>query len=135
MPARTKTDVIAIAVGGAAGVSVRIAAGELWPVGSGMPWATLAVNVSGAAILGVVATLPLRTHGFGYWRFPLLATGLCGALTTFSGVCWEFLDLTDHGRAGTALAYLALSIGLGLVALGGASSLAGRLIGEKRTSQ
>jgi len=132
---RTKTDVVAIACGGAVGVLVRIAAGELWPIDGGMPWATLFVNVAGAAFLGVVATLPLHTHGFGYWRFPLLATGFCGALTTFSGICWEFLDLTDHDKAATAFAYLGLSLVLGLVGAAGASAVTGRLVGQRSVAQ
>jgi fluoride exporter len=117
MRSRRSTDVAAIAVGGAVGTVLRIACGELWPVGSGIPWTTLAVNVAGAAMLGVVAALPLGAHGFAQWRFPLLATGLCGALTTFSGLCWEMLDLIDRGHTGTAAMYAALSLCLGLVAM------------------
>jgi CrcB protein len=128
MRSRRSTDVAAIAAGGAAGTLLRIACGELWPVGSGIPWTTLAVNVAGAAVLGVVAALPFAAHGFAQWRFPLLATGLCGALTTFSGLCWEMLDLLDRGHAGTAVIYAALSLCLGLAAMVCALNLTERSI-------
>ncbi|MEA2496144.1 MAG: fluoride exporter [Thermoleophilaceae bacterium] len=77
------------------------------------PWATLIVNLAGALVLGYVA---IRHHR---WR-PLLGTGFCGALTTFSTMQLELLQMLDADRVGLALAYAAVSVafGLGAAALG-----------------
>ena len=104
----------AIAIGGAAGAVLRIASVQAWPTGSGMPWSTLAVNIAGALVLGYAAELTLADNPAAAWRLPLLGTGFCGALTTFSGICFETLDLIDRGSMGTALLYLAASVMLGL---------------------
>ena len=74
--------------------------------GLASPWATLLVNVAGAALLGyVVVALPHRR--------PLLGTGLCGGLTTFSTLQLEVLELSFPA----AVALLAASAGLGWAAL------------------
>gem|GEM_PF-6810687 len=50
----------------------------------------------------------------------MLGAGLCGALTTFSAPPVEAIELAHDGNAGTAAAYLALTVaaGLALVAAG-----------------
>ena len=119
-----------IAVGGSVGALGRIGVYELFPVGTGMPWSTLAVNVGGALALGVIATVTLTDDPLTGWRMPLLGTGFCGALTTFSGLCWEMLDLIDRGHSGTALLYVSLSVVLGLAAAIAGSRLASS-VGEE----
>lgn len=100
----------AVFVGGAAGALARAAVLEAWPPGSGhWPWATLAVNVAGAALLGWVIA--------GARHHRLLGTGLCGALTTFSTLQLELLHMIDAGRGALALVYVATSIAAGLVAV------------------
>lgn len=88
----TSSRLAAVYVGGAAGTLLRAAAAE----GIASPWATLLVNLAGAALLGwVLVALPARR--------PLLGTGLCGGLTTFSTIQLEALGLP----LGEACAYLA----------------------------
>jgi len=66
------------------------------------PWATLLVNLLGAAILGyVIVALPERR--------PLLGTGFCGALTTFSTLQLEALEMLDDAHVARAAGYLALT--------------------------
>jgi CrcB protein len=108
----------AIFAGGFAGAVLRALVVEWIPHDPGRwPWATFAVNVAGAMALAWLVTrlqerLPLSTY-----RRPLLGTGLCGALTTFSTMQVELLDMLDAGHAALALAYAAASIAVGIAAV------------------
>ncbi|HEX7244322.1 MAG TPA: fluoride efflux transporter CrcB [Solirubrobacterales bacterium] len=101
-----RRELAAIFAGGAAGSMLRVGVVEVLGGGSpAWPWATFLVNVAGAFALGYFATrlqerLPLSTY-----RRPLLGTGLCGALTTFSTVQVELLKMFDAGRYGLAATY------------------------------
>jgi len=107
-----------------AGALIRIACLELWPIGEGLPWTTLGVNLFGALLLGFAAQATLSDDPSDSWRLPLVGTGFCGALTTFSGMCLESLDLIDGGHWAVALAYLSISLVLGIAAavLGGSAA-------------
>jgi fluoride exporter len=99
----------AVFIGGVAGAMARAGVVEALPHDPGRwPWATLLVNVAGAFVLGAVAA-----HGA---RRALLGQGFCGALTTFSTLQLELLQMLDAGRAGLALAYAAVSLALGVAA-------------------
>ena len=50
------------------------------------------------------------------YRRPLLATGFCGAFTTFSTLQIELVELARHGHAALAAGYLAASVAAGLLA-------------------
>lgn len=101
----------AIFVGGALGALLRAGLGEAFPAEGGeWPWVTFVVNVAGAALLGYWFTALPHTS----YRRPLLTTGFCGALTTFSTVQLELLEMIDAGRAGLAFLYLAVSVAAGL---------------------
>lgn len=81
------------------------------------PWGTLAVNISGCLVLGVLAGL-----GTGL-PSPLLAlfgTGFCGALTTYSTFSFETMRLWEQHARFYAVANVAISLvaGLGAVLLG-----------------
>jgi fluoride exporter len=101
----------AIFLGGALGALLRAGLAEAFPVGAGdWPWATFMVNIAGAALLGYWFTTLSHTS----YRRPLLTTGLCGALTTFSTVQVELLEMLDAGRLALAVLYLAVSVAAGL---------------------
>jgi fluoride exporter len=90
------------------------------------PWATFAINVSGALALGWLATrlqerLPLSTY-----RRPLLGTGFCGAYTTFSTMQVQALAMIEAGHAPLAVAYALASIGAGYLAVWVATATARR---------
>ena len=85
-----------------------------------MPWATLVANILGAALLGVVVT---RFATEERWRH-FAGTGFCGALTTFSTLQIELIQLAKLGRAWTAIGYLVISVLAGLVAFHLAARLA-----------
>lgn len=84
----------------------------------GLPWGTFVVNVAGSALLGLVAGLGSGLPG---WVGPLVGTGFCGALTTYSAFAYEtvVLGAGPRGRL-RALGYVAgtLVAGLGAAAAG-----------------
>ena len=86
-----------VAVGGAAGALIRWAVGR-WLATSGLPWATLVVNLAGSLLLGVVAA---ASDG---WPRSLLGTGMAGALTTYSAFALETVLLERNGRRAWAVA-------------------------------
>jgi fluoride exporter len=61
------------------------------------PWGTLAINVAGSALLGVLTGLALE-HGLSATTKTTLGTGFCGAFTTFSTFTYETVRLAE-GRA------------------------------------
>ena len=81
--------------------------------GAGWPWGTFAVNLAGALVLGWVAA---RLAPTSYSR-PLLATGFCGALTTFSTMQLELLDMLDAEHYALAAGYTGASVAGGLLAV------------------
>ena len=104
----------------------RAGLAEAFPTGSGWPWATFAVNIAGAFILGATITLLQERMPPTAYRRPLIGTGFCGALTTFSTVQIELLDLIDAGHAGLAVAYALTSIVIGYAVVVLASGLVRR---------
>jgi fluoride exporter len=109
--------VAAVFAGGCVGGLARYAATTHWPgaVG-GLPWSTLVVNVVGAFVLALLVVVVADVLGPSTYLRPLVGTGFCGALTTFSSVVVVTDRLAVHGRAGLAAAYLAASIAGGLAA-------------------
>ena len=105
---------LAVFIGGCAGGLARYATVRAWPTGSsGFPWSTLVVNLSGAALLGVLVVVAGTVWRSRYAR-PLLATGFCGAFTTFSAVVVDADRLLARGDTGVALGYLGASFAGGL---------------------
>lgn len=107
----------AIALGGFVGTLARLGLLELIPPAAGFPWPTFMANVVGAALLGflVGGLFPRKTIGQGL--VPLLGTGFCGALTTFSGLQVETVVLLERGDVAIAIAYVGASIVAGLAAV------------------
>lgn len=102
----------AIFLGGALGTLLRAGLLEVAGEGApGWPWATFAVNVVGAFLLGYLVTaLPPATR-----HRPLWTTGFCGGLTTFSTLQVELLKMLEAGRVGMAVAYGGASLVAGWV--------------------
>jgi CrcB protein len=103
---------LAIFAGGCAGALARAGLLELAPTHAGRwPWVTFGVNVAGSLLLGRVATHrspASRTRA-------LIGTGFCGALTTFSTLQLELLEMLDADRLGMAVLYAGGSVVAGLV--------------------
>jgi CrcB protein len=87
--------------------------------GTGFPYGTLAVNLSGAFVLGALAGAAV-----GAQVNRLVGTGLIGAFTTFSTWALESQRLAEDGRLRRGAANLVISLLLGL-----AAAWAGRKLG------
>ena len=117
----------AIFAGGFVGAVARSELVQALPYRPGSwPWVTFAINLVGAFVLGYLTTrLQERLPVSAYWR-PLLGTGFCGALTTFSTMQLEILKMLDGGRTGLALLYARASAALGFLAVASATNLVRR---------
>jgi CrcB protein len=119
-----------VMLGGAFGAGMRHLVGA-WllrhAAASGWPLGTLAVNLAGAFLAGVLfAWLEGRGPTAVYWR-AFLIVGVLGGLTTFSALMLECLLFERTGRPGMVLTYLGASLVGGLV-LVWAGALAGRAL-------
>jgi len=121
------TDALLVAVLGGLGAATRF-----WVDGTirargrtVLPVATIAINVTGSLLIGLVAGAHLYLGLPATWQL-LVATGFCGGFTTFSAAAVETVRLAQAGERGRALANLlgttvlavaAAAAGLGLTAL------------------
>jgi CrcB protein len=113
-----RRELAAIFAGGAVGAAIRTGLVQLAPSSAGRwPWVTFAVNVAGCLALGYLITRLQERLPVTAYRRPLLGTGLCGALTTFSTFQLELLAQLDHGQLLLALGYCTASIAAGFAAL------------------
>src|SRR5947209_11612636 len=118
---------LAIFCGGFVGAIARVWLVQELPHGDATwPWPTFIANVTGALLLGYFSTrlqerLPVSTY-----RRPLLGTGLCGALTTFSTLQLELVTLFSSHHFGLLLAYLVATLAAGFLAVWFAASLVRR---------
>jgi CrcB protein len=128
MAAVDARELAAIFAGGAIGTTVR-AALVSWIPSSSTHWPTVtfAVNVVGAFLLGYVATRLQERLPLSSYRRPLLGTGLCGGLTTFSTMQLEIVRMLDSGAYVLATAYTGASILAGLLAVHTATALVRRV--------
>lgn len=109
--------VLLIAAGAAAGAPLRYAADRFIQsrFGTVFPWGTLAVNVVGSFVVGLI----LGGAASGRWgadAVALIGTGFCGALTTYSTFGYETLRLFEDGARWYALGNVALSVAAGVAA-------------------
>lgn len=102
-----------MALGALVGAPARHLVGQALP----RPWGTLAVNLAGSLLLGLLVGLAVSGSALA-----LLGAGLCGAFTTASAFAWEAVEL---GRR--AAAYVLASV-LGGTALAAVGLLAGRAL-------
>lgn len=109
---------IAILAGGALGTLARYALSGLAydRLGTGFPWGTLLVNLVGCFAIGLLWAWADRAP-----FPPLLASftfiGFLGAFTTFSTFGLETMNLARDGETLKAFANVAVSNGLGLLAV------------------
>jgi CrcB protein len=120
---------LAIAIGGTLGCWARYGMTILIQAiyGREFPYATLSINALGSFLMGFlfIETLERLTIG-PHFRIGLL-TGFLGGFTTFSTFAMETLLLAEQGEAAKSALYVALSVGLGLLAAFGGAYIARNL--------
>ncbi|MGB9303184.1 MAG: fluoride efflux transporter CrcB [Mycobacterium sp.] len=121
-------ELAAIFAGGALGALTRAVLGTLAAPDPGRwPWPTFIVNIVGAFLVGYFTTRLLERLPLSSYRRPLLGTGFCGGLTTFSTMQVETVKMIETGHYGLAAGYTIVSIVLGLLAVQLATALVRRV--------
>ena len=119
---------VGVALGAGAGAVCRAAVDRTITHRVGLtrlPWATLAVNVVGSLILGLMLGWSAQVASAGTADQAesartlelIIGIGFAGGLTTFSTFSWESWSLIRESQGRGALAYAALTIGLGMAAV------------------
>ena len=109
---------LSVALGGALGAMLRYglsgwlhsATGWLFPIG------TLAVNILGSFIIGLVLELSAGRYLFSPEARLLLTTGFCGGLTTFSTFSYETVALLEEQQWGPAAGNVLLNVAVCFIA-------------------
>lgn len=99
-----------VAGGAALGATTRWGIAAAMATDGRFPWPTLAVNVAGCLLLGLLVRAP-RTVALA------LGIGFAGGLTTFSTLSLEMASMFRSGDAATAITYLSASLVLGVAAI------------------
>jgi fluoride exporter len=127
LPRMDRREVAAVFVGGALGTLARAALAQGLPhSATSWPWATFTVNIVAAFLLGYFATRLQERLPLSSYRRPLVGTGLCGGLSTFSTMQVELLKMISAGAWGLAAGYAAASVTAGFAAVHVATALVRR---------
>jgi CrcB protein len=105
--------VVLIAIGAAVGAPLRYLTDRFLQtrLDSSLPWGTLAVNVVGSLLLGLIVGAQANPAVTA-----LAGTGLCGALTTYSTFGYETMRLAQDGARFYAAANVVANVAAGLTA-------------------
>src|SRR5690625_2338172 len=113
-------NILIVGLGGFIGSVTRYKLGELifhmtdqWR----FPCVTLAVNLLGCMVVGVLACIAERHNLFGQELRLSLFTGLLGGFTTFSAFGLAAMHLIRRGDLGIAALYVGASVLLGIIAV------------------
>ncbi len=113
-----RREVAAVFSGGCLGAIARAELVEALPFHAGQwPWATFIANTAGAILVGYLTTRLQERLPVSAYRRPLLGTGFCGGLTTFSTMQVELLQMFDGNDVGLAMAYALSSVVAGFLAV------------------
>ncbi|MEM7443153.1 MAG: fluoride efflux transporter CrcB [Pseudomonadota bacterium] len=111
--------ILAVAVGGAVGAVGRymLVVGVGRWLGTGFPWGTLAVNIIGSIVMGVLVEVMALAWSPSQEVRALLVVGVLGAFTTFSTFSLDVVILIDRGELVPAGAYILASVVICVVGL------------------
>ena len=88
-------------------------------LGASFPYGTMAINILGSGVMGLVAGFLAFKAGEGWTQNArlFLATGILGGFTTFSAFSLDAILLWERGEAMLAAFYVLGSVVLSLMAL------------------
>ncbi|MBT2531824.1 CrcB family protein [Arthrobacter sp. ISL-48] len=122
---------LAVAAGALVGTELRYGLGLAFPNDAGdLPLATLLINVSGSFVLAALTTFWIARPHTAFWLRAGLGPGLLGSYTTFSAVVFSVDQLARTGDHPVWIAYLGLSLLLGLGAAAGGWRL-GKVLADR----
>jgi fluoride exporter len=102
-------------MGGAMRHGVNVLAART--LGTGFPFGTLAVNIIGSLIMGLLAGyFAFRGDASQHWRL-FLTTGILGGFTTFSTFSLDTAVLWERGETAMASLYIGASVAVSIAAL------------------
>src|SRR5436190_19628568 len=79
-------------------------------MGTGFPWGTFIINISGSTVMGLIAGyLAFKGDASQPWRL-FLMTGILGGYTTFSAYSLDAALLYERGQLGLAAFYVIGSV-------------------------
>ena len=109
---------LCVGIGGFFGSILRYLVG-LVPVNpsNGFPVKTLVINVVGAFALGLIAAIASKNSNLSEPVVLMLKVGVCGGFTTFSTFAYEATSLMQNGTTWLGIAYMILSMVLGVCAI------------------
>ena len=115
----TVTSLAWVALGGALGAVGRyLAVAAIAALAGGaFPYGTLAVNVAGCFVLGLLTEAMAAAWPASQEVRAFLVAGLLGAFTTFSAFSLDTVDLVERGHLAAAAAYVLASVALSILAL------------------
>src|SRR3954447_13712822 len=86
-------------------------------LGTGFPWGTLIINITGSTVMGLIAGyLAFKGEASQPWRL-FIMTGILGGYTTFSAFSLDAGLLYERGELGLAAAYVLGSVVLSIAGL------------------
>jgi CrcB protein len=119
--------VLAVTLGGVAGALARYGADVMWTTSPGtFPWTTIAVNVVGCGLIGILIVIVAEVvRGHRLVR-PFLGTGLLGGFTTFSTYTVDSQRLFQTGHEGMAVLNISVTLVAAISAVAGTTVLTRR---------
>jgi fluoride exporter len=106
-------------VGGGLGASLRHTINITCArcMGTGFPWGTFIINISGSTVMGLIGGyLAFKGEASQPWRL-FLMTGILGGYTTFSAFSLDTAVLYERGELGLAALYVIGSVALSIAGL------------------